>query len=181
MIRKNLLKCREETSSVQMTFTAAKLFRWSSHRVFCFFFNNTKIWVLKGVTYILNGGSQQSLIMQEVTAACTGRSISLTQCYSCMFWDILHKETRAVKLVFLQRVKEVTTDGADAARQPTDIQYWFIAFFARDKGTTGPAAVVRWRMAPVWAADLNISLHHEPERRTQLVLLLQEKQPDTKT
>lgn len=40
-----------------------------------------------------------------------------------MLWlcvrDILHKETRAVKLVFLQRVKEVTTDGADAARQPT--------------------------------------------------------------
>lgn len=36
---------------------------------------------------------------------------------------ILQKETRAVKLVFLQRVIEVTTDGADAARQPTDTQY----------------------------------------------------------
>lgn len=36
---------------------------------------------------------------------------------------ILQKETRAVKLVFLQRVMEVTTDGADAARQPTDTQY----------------------------------------------------------
>lgn len=42
---------------------------------------------------------------------------------------MLHKEIRAVKLVFLQRVKEVTTDRADAARQPTDIQYWFITFF----------------------------------------------------
>lgn len=36
---------------------------------------------------------------------------------------ILQKETRAVKLVFLQRVIEVTTDGADVARQPTDTQY----------------------------------------------------------
>lgn len=70
VIRKNLLKCREETSSVQMTVTAAKLVRWSSHRVV--FFNNTKIWVLNGVTYILNRYNQQSLIMQEVTAACTG-------------------------------------------------------------------------------------------------------------
>lgn len=37
--------------------------------------------------------------------------------------EMLRKEIRAVKLGFLQRVKEVTTDGADAARQPTDIQY----------------------------------------------------------
>lgn len=37
--------------------------------------------------------------------------------------EMLRKEIRAVKLVFLQRVKEVTTDGADAVRQPTDIQY----------------------------------------------------------
>ena len=35
--------------------------------------------------------------------------------------EMLRKEIRAVKLVFLHRVKEVTTDGADAARQPTDI------------------------------------------------------------
>ncbi len=42
---------------------------------------------------------------------------------------MLRKEIRAVKLVFLQRVKEVTTDRADAARQPTDIQYWFIMFY----------------------------------------------------
>lgn len=48
---------------------------------------------------------------------------------------ILQKETRAVKLVFLQRVMEVTTDGADAARQPTDTQYWFITFFKGDRGT----------------------------------------------
>lgn len=37
--------------------------------------------------------------------------------------EMLRKETRAVKLVFLKSVKEVTTDGADAARQPTDTQY----------------------------------------------------------
>lgn len=37
--------------------------------------------------------------------------------------EMLRKEIRAVKLVFLQRVKEVTTDGADAARLLTDIQY----------------------------------------------------------
>lgn len=37
--------------------------------------------------------------------------------------EMLRKEIRAVKLVLVQRVKEVTTDGADAARQPTDIQY----------------------------------------------------------
>lgn len=48
---------------------------------------------------------------------------------------MLRKEIRAVKLVFLQRVKEVTTDGADAARQPTDIQYWFITFFKGDRGS----------------------------------------------
>lgn len=44
-----------------------------------------------------------------------------------MLWlyvrEMLRKEIRAVKLGFLQRVREVTTDGADAARQPTDIQY----------------------------------------------------------
>lgn len=126
------------------------------------YFNNTKIGVLKGITYILNRDNQQSLVMQEVTAACTGRSISLTQYYSCMFWDILHKETRAVKLVFLQRVKEVTTDGADAARQPTDIQYWFIAFFSRDKGTTGRRQLSggEWHQCE---RDLNISLQHDPE------------------
>lgn len=43
--------------------------------------------------------------------------------------EMLHKEIRAVKLVFLQRVREVTTDGADAAQQPTAIQYWFTTFF----------------------------------------------------
>lgn len=48
---------------------------------------------------------------------------------------ILQKETRAVKLVFLQSVMEVTTDGADAARQATDTQYWFITFFKGDRGT----------------------------------------------
>lgn len=42
-----------------------------------------------------------------------------------------------MKLVFLQRVMEVTTDGADAARQPTDTQYWFITFFQGDRGTAG--------------------------------------------
>lgn len=47
---------------------------------------------------------------------------------------ILQKETRAVKLVFLQGVMEVTTDGADAAGQPTDTQYWFITFFKGDRG-----------------------------------------------
>lgn len=47
---------------------------------------------------------------------------------------ILQKETRAVNRVFLQRVMEVTTDGADAARQPTDTQYWFIPFFQSDRG-----------------------------------------------
>ena len=36
---------------------------------------------------------------------------------------MLHKEIGAVKLVFLQWVREVTTDGADVVRQPTDIQY----------------------------------------------------------
>ena len=50
--------------------------------------------------------------------------------------EMLRKETRAVKLVFLQRVKEVTTDRADRARQPTDTQYWFITFFICDRGTS---------------------------------------------
>lgn len=65
--------------------------------------------------------------------------------------DVLHKETRAVKLVFLQTVKEVTTDGADAARRPTDTQYWFIAFFQGDKGATGRRQLSDGRMEPVLA------------------------------
>lgn len=58
---------------------------------------------------------------QEWTTASTGKSISVTLYNGCMLGKMLRKEIRAVKLVFLQRVKEVTTDGADAARQPTDI------------------------------------------------------------
>lgn len=65
----------------------------------------------------------KALSRKRMTAACTGRGISGSRCYSFTFRDVLHKETRAVKLVFLQTVKEVTTDGADAARQPTDTQY----------------------------------------------------------
>lgn len=49
---------------------------------------------------------------------------------------MLRKEIRAVKLVFLQGVKEVTTDGADVARQSPDIQYWFMTFLTGDGGTT---------------------------------------------
>lgn len=59
------------------------------------------------------------------------KNISVTLYYGCMLREMLRKETRAVKLVFLQWVKEVTTDGADVARQPTDIQYWFTAFSNR--------------------------------------------------
>lgn len=67
--------------------------------------------------------TMKALSRKRMTAACTGRGISGSRCYSCAFGDVLHKETRAVKLVFLQTVKEVTTDGADAARRPTDTQY----------------------------------------------------------
>lgn len=62
---------------------------------------------------------------------------------------MLRKEIRAVKLVFLQRVKEVTTDRADAARQPTDIQYWFTTFFKADGGTTERLQLSDGRIAPV--------------------------------
>lgn len=67
--------------------------------------------------------TMKALSRKRMTAECTGRGISGSPCYSRAFRDVLHKETRAVKLVFLQTVKEVTTDGADAARRATDTQY----------------------------------------------------------
>lgn len=43
--------------------------------------------------------------------------------YTMYVSNMLRKEIRAVKLVFLQQVKEVTTDGAHIVRHLTDTQY----------------------------------------------------------
>lgn len=50
---------------------------------------------------------------------------------------------------------EVTTDGADVARQPTDTQYWFITFFQGDRGTAEWPQLSRGRQQR-HKQDLNI-------------------------
>lgn len=102
----------------------------------------------RGTSELQNAHESES--KKQQSSCSTERKKKVSRPIPCLHvTEMLRKEIRAVKLVFLQWVKEVTTDGADVVRQPTDIQYWFMTFLTGDRGTTERLQLSSGRIGPV--------------------------------